>query len=46
MVTNDVAERGVKLVADFNEKSTKDPLQQQYMLQVIEKHRRENPTLY
>lgn len=42
-VVNDVAERGVKLISDFNMKSTRDPVQQQYLLQVIEEHRREYP---
>ncbi|XP_039440673.1 uncharacterized protein LOC120421523 [Culex pipiens pallens] len=42
-VTNDVAERGVKLISDFNQKATRDPAQQEYMLQVIESHRQRYP---
>lgn len=45
VVVNDVAERGVKLITDFNMKSTRDPVQQQYLLQVIEYHRKKYPML-
>lgn len=40
-VTNDVAERAVKLATDFNQNLTKDPVQQEFLLQVVEKHREE-----
>ena len=36
---NDCAERGVALIHDFNA-STKDEIQKQYLLQVVEQHRR------
>lgn len=42
-VLNDVAERGVKLIADFNDKGTRDATQQGFMLQVIESHRKRFP---
>lgn len=42
-VTNDVAERGVKLVSDVNQRTTRDPTQQAYLLQVIESHRQRFP---
>ena len=38
---NDCAERGVALIQAFNDTVTKDETQKQYLLQVIEKHRRE-----
>ena len=43
VVVNDVAERGVKLITDFNEKLCRDYKQQEYLLQVIEHHRHEYP---
>jgi hypothetical protein len=36
---NDVAERGVALIQNFNATITKDEEQKQYLMQVIEKHR-------
>ena len=36
---NDCAERGVALIQQFNE-TTKDEVQKQYLLQVVEKHRK------
>ena len=36
-VVNDVAERGVKLITDFNNLFTKDEEQKQYILQVVHK---------
>jgi hypothetical protein len=36
---NDCAERGVALIHDFNARA-KDEVQKQYLLQVIEQHRR------
>ena len=33
-VVNDSAERGIKLIEDFNEKFTKDENQKQFLLQV------------
>lgn len=38
-VVNDIAERAVKLASDFNGKLTKDPDQEQFLLQVVEYHR-------
>lgn len=37
---NDCAERGVALIQEFNETITKDEQQKQYLLQVVEKHRK------
>lgn len=37
-VINDVAERGVKLIEDYNNKITKDESQKQYLLQVVSGH--------
>ena len=42
-VTNDFAERGVALMQDFNSALTKDEDQKQYLLQVVEKHRKKFP---
>ena len=42
-VTNDTAERGVKLVSDFCTTLTKDSEDLQNLLQVVEQHRREYP---
>jgi hypothetical protein len=36
---NDVVERGVKLIQDFNSTTT-DETQKQYLLQVVEDHRK------
>jgi len=38
---NDCAERGVALIQNFNETITKDEEQKQFLLQVVEKHRRD-----
>lgn len=38
-VVNDAAERGVKLIQDFNESLTNDEEQKQFLLQVIQEHR-------
>ena len=43
LVTNDTAERGIKLVSDFAKSLTKDPDQKQYLLQVVEQARRQCP---
>jgi len=34
-VVNDVAERGIKLISDFNEKITKHEDQKQFLLQTV-----------
>src|SRR6218665_4048706 len=39
-VVNDLAERGVALIQEFNSTLTRDEEQKQYLLQVIEDHRR------
>ena len=39
-VTNDGAERGIKLISDFNSALTKDEAEKQCFLQVVEAHRR------
>lgn len=43
-VVNDLAERGVKLMTDYNSILTKDEDAEQYLLQVVENYRREYPT--
>jgi len=42
-VVNDTAERGVKLIQDYNTMLTKDEEQKQFLLQVIQEHRRMYP---
>lgn len=42
-VTNDLAERGVKMIEDFINTATKDETQLQALLQVVEAHRRRYP---
>lgn len=42
-VINDFAERGVALMQDYNLALTKDEDQRQYLLQVVEDHRKMNP---
>lgn len=41
--TNDNAERGVALISEFNDKITKDEEQKQYLLQIINQHRKSIP---
>ncbi|KAI9550672.1 hypothetical protein GHT06_013437 [Daphnia sinensis] len=43
-VTNDCAERGVKLIGDFKD-YTDDETQRQFLLQVVEDHRRNIPSM-
>ncbi|KAG0718962.1 hypothetical protein GWK47_051478 [Chionoecetes opilio] len=43
-VVNDAAERGIALATSFNSIITKDEDQQQYLLKVVAKHRREQPS--
>lgn len=42
-VTNDVAERGVALIEEYNNYLTKDEEQLQYLLQVVREHRQRYP---
>jgi len=42
-VVNDATEGGVSLVQSFNSVLTKQKEQKQYLLQVVEKHRRDFP---
>ncbi|CAI6372613.1 unnamed protein product [Macrosiphum euphorbiae] len=42
-VVNDVAERGVKLIEEYNDKITKDESQKQYLLQVVYHYRKTYP---
>lgn len=42
-VVNDKAERGVKLIQDFNDTLTKDEDQKQFLLQVVTECRRLYP---
>ena len=44
-VVNDVSERAVKLVQDFATSVSNDEQQKQYLLQVVEHHRKSIPTL-
>ncbi|KAL4149448.1 hypothetical protein QTP88_003398 [Uroleucon formosanum] len=43
-VVNDVAERGVKLMEDFNTKFTKNENQKQYVLKVVQEYRKKYPS--
>ena len=40
LVTNDTAERGIKLLTDYANSITKDPKDRENMLQIVEDHRR------
>lgn len=42
-VVNDIAERAVALIADYNDVLTKDEDQKQCLLQVVQKHRKDYP---
>ena len=42
-VTNDVAERGIALIEEYNNYLTKDEEQLQYLLQVVREHRQRYP---
>lgn len=42
-VINDVAERGIKLISDFNSLLTRDESQKQYLLQVVTEYRKQFP---
>ena len=42
-VANDTAERGVSLIQSFILRFTKDEEQRQYLLQVVEQHRKKQP---
>ncbi|KAL4092416.1 hypothetical protein QTP88_026917 [Uroleucon formosanum] len=42
-VINDVAERGVQLIEEYNDKITKDESQKQYLLQVVSDYRKKFP---
>ncbi|XP_044596697.1 uncharacterized protein LOC123273359 [Cotesia glomerata] len=42
-VVNDLAERGVALIQDFNNCLTRNEEQKQYLLQVVEEHRKKFP---
>ena len=42
-VTNDVAERAVGLMKDFNKSLARSEEQKQHTLQVVEQHRQRNP---
>lgn len=43
-VTNDVAERGVALIEEYNNCLTKDETQLQYLLQTVRDHRQKYPS--
>ncbi|XP_025192732.1 uncharacterized protein LOC126553881 [Aphis gossypii] len=42
-VVNDSAERGVKLMEEFNDKFTKQEEQKQYVLQIVQDYRKQYP---
>jgi len=42
-VVNDAAERGVKLITDFNDKITKDEEQKQFLIQTVYDYRHKHP---
>lgn len=42
-VVNDLSERAIKLITDFASTLTKDEEQRQFILQVVEKHRKDVP---
>ena len=42
-MTNDTAERGIKLITDFINILTQDDKQHQYLIQVVENHMKEIP---
>ncbi|KAG0713119.1 hypothetical protein GWK47_016871 [Chionoecetes opilio] len=42
-IVNDTAERGVALIQSFNLRLTKDEEQRQFLLQVVEAHRHQQP---
>lgn len=44
VVVNDVAERGVKLIQDYNNILTKDEAEKQYVLQIVARDRKNYPT--
>ncbi len=44
MVVNDVAERGVKLIQDYNNILTKDETEKQFVLQIVAGDRKKYPT--
>lgn len=44
VVVNDVAERGVKLIQDYNNILTKDETEKQFILQIVSEHRKKYPT--
>ena len=44
-VINDAAERGVKLVSDYTKVITRNEDQLQYLLQMVESHRRKFPDM-
>ena len=43
-VTNDNAERGVALIQEYNQLHTKDEHMKQYLLQVVQEHRKKFPS--
>lgn len=44
-VVNDCAERGVALMKEFNSSITKNEEQKQYLLKVVQKHRKRFPNV-
>ena len=42
-ITNDTAERGVKMITDYAQTITKDESQRQALLQVVQEHRKLHP---
>ena len=44
-IVNDIAERGVALITEFNSSTTKNEEQKQYLLQVVAEHRKNMPVI-
>ena len=42
-ITNDTAERGVKIISDYAQTITKNESQRQFLLQLVQEHRKLNP---
>ena len=44
-MTNDCAERGIKLISEYADSLTRDSVVRQYIIQVVERHRRMYPNV-
>ena len=43
LITNDAAERGIKMISDYANSLTKDNQDRENLLQLVEQHRKEYP---